>query len=213
MTQSNWRAPLALVAAMLPAMVSADTLYLRNGQRIEGELVSVRNDTVEFEERRSWGSGRVLRFDRDEVSRIEFDRRGGYGGGSGGGSGDAGGRPSGMRERQVIVSADVGWNDAGIEVRVGQTVYFEATGQVRWGRDRRDGPAGERNSPPNDGRPMPSRNAAALIGKVGNDSSDLFFIGDERGPIRMRASGRLYLGVNDDYLQDNSGNFRVVVYY
>lgn len=52
-----------------------------------------------------------------------------------------------------------------------------------------------------------------MIGKIGNTSGDYFFIGDERGAIRMRASGRLYLGVNDDFLADNSGNFRVVVYY
>ena len=42
---------------------------------------------------------------------------------------------------------------------------------------------------------------------------DLAFIGDETGPVRMRSSGRLYLGINDDVLTDNSGNFRVVVYY
>jgi hypothetical protein len=60
---------------------------------------------------------------------------------------------------------------------------------------------------------MPSRNAAALIGKVGNGSNDFFFIGDETGPVRMRSGGRLYLGINDDVLTDNSGNFRVVVYY
>jgi hypothetical protein len=98
-------------------------------------------------------------------------------------------------------------------VRSGQTLYFEASGNVRWGRDRRDGPAGENNSPSNPNRPLPNRSAAALIGKIGNTSGDYFFIGDERGAIRMRASGRLYLGVNDDFLADNSGNFRVVVYY
>ena len=206
----RWIARVAILLA-LPVSLQADTLYLRNGQRIEGELVGVRNDTIEFEERRSgYNSGRTLRFDRDEVVRIEFDRRGGYGGGN---TGDRDTRPSGMRERQVIVSGDVGWNDAGIEVRSGQTVYFEATGQVRWGKDRRDGPAGEKNSPVNNARPMPNRNAAALIGKVGADSTDLFFIGDETGPVRIRANGRLFLGVNDDFLQDNSGNFRVVIYY
>jgi hypothetical protein len=115
-----------------------------------------------------------------------------------------------MREKQTIVSGDVAWNDTGIEVRAGQTVYFEATGQVRWGKDRRDGPGGERNSPPNPNRPMGNRNAAALIGKIGDD---LFYIGDDSGPMRMRSSGRLYLGINDDVLSDNSGNFRVVVYY
>ena len=125
----------------------------------------------------------------------------------------SGGRPSGLRERQTIVSGDVAWNDSGIDVRAGQTIYFESQGQVRWGKDRRDGPAGERNSPSNPNRPMGNRNAAALIGKVGNGSTDYFFIGDETGPVRMRSAGRLYLGINDDVLTDNSGNFRVVVYY
>ena len=118
-----------------------------------------------------------------------------------------------MRERSTIVSADVAWNDTGIDVRAGQTIYFESTGQVRWGRDRRDGPAGERNSPSNPNRPMPNRNAAALIGKIGNASNDYFFIGDDSGAVRVRSSGRLYLGINDDVLTDNSGNFRVVVHY
>ena len=58
-------------------------------------------------------------------------------------------------------------------------------------------------------QPIPSRPAAALIGKIGDQ--DPFFIGDEQGPIRMRESGRLYLGVNDDYLEDNSSNSRVTV--
>ena len=198
------------VMLALTAGLQADTLYLRDGTRVQGELLSVRNGTIEFEERRGFGgSGRTLRFDRDEVVRIEFEtaRR------SGGNEFLSGGRPSGMREKQVIVSGDVPWNDAGIEVRAGSTIYFEAQGQVRWGRDRRDGPAGERNSPSNPNRPMGNRNAAALIGKVGNASTDYFFIGDETGPIRMRSSGRLYLGVNDDVLTDNSGKFRVVVYY
>jgi PA-IL-like protein len=204
----RWVLRLAILAA-LPVGLRADTLYLRDGSRVQGELISVRNNTIEFEERRGSGSGRTLRFDRNEVVRIEFDRSG-YNDGN---SNNSGGRPSGMRERQVIVSANVDWNDAGIEVRSGQTIYVEATGQVRWGKDRRDGPEGEHNSPPNQGRPMPNRNAAALIGKIGNGSNDYFYIGDDTGPIRVRSSGRLYLGVNDDVLNDNSGNFRVVVYY
>lgn len=194
---------------LLPAGLVADTLVLRDGTRLQGELIAVRNGVVEFQERSRYGGGRTIRLDRDEVVRIEFDA----GVPSGPGSGFVGGRPPGMRERQVIVSADVAWNDSGIDVRSGQTVFFEATGQVRWGRDRRDGPEGERNSPPNAGRPLPNRPAAALIAKVGNASGDVFFVGDEREGVRIRSSGRLYLGVNDDFLSDNSGNFRVVVYY
>ena len=198
----------AAFTLVLSTGLQADTLFLRDGSRLQGELISVRNGTVEFEERRGFGGGRTLRLDRDEVVRIEFEtaRR------SGGNNFAVGGRPSGMRERQTVVSADVAWNDTGIDVRSGQTIYFEAQGQVRWGRDRRDGPAGERNSPSNPNRPMGNRNAAALIGKIGG-GNDLFFIGDAPGPIRVRQSGRLYLGINDDVLTDNSGNFRVVVYY
>ena len=67
-------AQVAIVLA-LPVGLGADTLYLRNGQRIEGELVGVRNGQIEFEERRTFGGSRTVRFDRDEVDRIDFDNR------------------------------------------------------------------------------------------------------------------------------------------
>ena len=203
--------------AGLTAAVQADTLILRDGRRVQGELVAVRGDEIEFDGQRGFFGGRErMRFDRRDVARIEFDdergnrldrdddRRDD--------SRDTGGRPSGLRERGVNVEAATAWNDTGIDVRAGQTVYFTATGRVRWGPGRQDGPAGEHNSPRNDTRPIPTRPAAALIGRVGY-SSDAFFIGDDSGPIRMRSSGRLYLGINDDYLRDNSGSFRVTVYY
>lgn len=207
MVPQRWITRLAAVLVLLPVTLQADTLYLRDGTRIQGELIAIRNGQIEFEERRGFGGGRTIRFDRDEVDRIDFDNRR-YTSNPGGSSFD--GRPSGMRERQTIVSADVAWNDTGVDVRAGQTIYFEARGRVRWGRDRQDGPAGERNSPSNPNRPLGNRNAAALIGKIGND---MFFIGDDTGPVRVRTTGRLHLGVNDDVLTDNSGNFQVVVYY
>lgn len=194
-----WLATLACVAGAVG--LAADTLYLRNGRRVDGTLVSVRDGIVEFQPDR----GRLLRVPLADVRRIDLDEE----------SGPAPGavRPPGLRERVVTVLARTAWTDTGLDVRTGQVVYFEASGRVRWGRDRRDGPAGERNSPPNDARPLPTRPAAALIGRVG-DGSDVFFIGDERGGLRMRAEGRLlYLGINDDYLEDNADGFRVVIYY
>jgi hypothetical protein len=207
MIPRRWIAQVVIVLAM-PVSVGADTLYLRNGQRLEGELVGFRNGQVEFEERRSYGGSRTVRFVRDDVDRIDFNNRS-YTSNSNNSS-SFGGRPSGMRERQVLVAANQQWIDSGVDVRAGQTIYFEAEGRVRWGRDRQDGPAGERDSPSNPNRPMGNRNAAALIGRIGND---MFFIGDETGPVRVRSAGRLFLGINDDVLTDNSGNFRVVVYY
>jgi PA-IL-like protein len=212
---SRLMATAALVLS-LPLTLAADTLYLRNGNRVQGELLGIRGGTVEFEERRAFGGSRTIRVDRDDVDRIEFDRSGSGGWGNGGGnSWDNGnsrdnGRPSGLRERHVNVSAATDWTDAGVQVRAGQTIYFDASGQVRWGRDRRDGPEGEHNSPYNQARPLPNRPGAALIGRIGDD---VFFIGDTRDGIRVRSNGRLFLGVNDEYLQDNSGSFRVTVFY
>src|SRR5687768_14753840 len=152
MIPQRWIARGAMLL-VLTASVQADTLYLRDGTRVQGELISVRNGTVEFEERRGFGSGRTLRLDRDDVIRIEFDtaRR------SGGGPGNdllGGGRPSGLRERQTIVSADVAWNDTGIDVRAGQTVYFEAQRQARCGRVRGCVQSGEPNAHAHRERPM-----------------------------------------------------------
>ena len=90
-------------------------------------------------------------------------------------------------------------------------IYFEASGRIRWGSNRQDGPEGENNSPRNPSRPIPGRPAAALIGRVGDDAP--FFVGSDTEGIRVRGSGTLFLGVNDETLEDNSGSFRVTVYY
>ena len=39
--------------------------------------------------------------------------------------------------------------------------------------------------------------AVALLGKIGRGAG-AFLIGDQEGPVRMRESGRLFLGINDD---------------
>ena len=210
----------ALAAAFVLAgvAVQADTLVLRDGRRVQGELVAVRDGVIEFEGQRGLFGRERQRFDREDVLRIELDS---VGGGNNRYDNDrdnprddrtTDSRPSGMRERSISVQASQPWTDTGVSLRPGQTIYVEATGRVRWGPGRQDGPAGERNSPRNEGRPMPNRSAGALIGRVG-EGDGFFLIGDETGPIRVRDGGRLYLGVNDDYLQDNSGSFRVTIYY
>lgn len=199
-----WTAAALAVTLAGGGALLADTLVLRNGKQVEGELISVRGDSIEFEEEAFYGGRRT--YDRDDVLRIELGRSR-----HGRGDDDDRDRPPGMREREVMVDSDEPWTDTRIEVRSGQTVYFKASGKVRWGPDRSDGPGGESGSPRNPNRPIPSKPAAALIGRIDDDAP--FFIGDEEGPFRMRSSGRLSLGVNDDYLQDNRGSFRVIVSY
>jgi hypothetical protein len=212
-------AALALALSFSPVLV-ADTLVLTNGRRLQGELVGVSGRDIEFEERD--GRRRVVRIPRSEIARIEFDNGGIFDRDRGDGGlreerrddrrdGDVG-MPRGMRERTANVTAREAWTDTGIDVRAGQSIYFAASGETRWGPGRRDGAEGERNSPVNQGRPLPERAAASLIGRIG-DGNDVFFIGGDPGPFRARASGRLYLGINDDVLTDNSGSLRVTVSY
>jgi hypothetical protein len=208
----------ATVLAVCTASLVADTLVMRNGQRISGRLIGLREGVFEFEEDRGLRRGRVIKVEQADVRTIELDQdgpglfdRGDRDRDRGDRDGDQAGRPRGLREREVNVSARAPWTDTGVNVRNGQTVYFEASGRVRWGRDRQDGPEGENNSPRNPSRPIPGRPAASLIGRVGDDAP--FFIGSDAEGIRVRGSGNLFLGINDETLDDNSGSFRVTVYY
>jgi len=113
--------------------------------------------------------------------------------------------------REVPVAATRQWAPTGIMVTRGQELRFDAQGEVQLSNDANDRatPAGSllgRNAPR---APMPRQLAGALIGRVGNGAP--FGIGDQTGPIVMPASGQLFLGVNDDTLGDNLGEFKVTI--
>jgi hypothetical protein len=198
-------AAISLLVVAAGAIGLADTLVLTNGRRVQGELLGVFGREIEFEDRGGPGR-RIIRVPRTDIVRIEFqdDQFG---------NSQAGGRvvPPRMRERNVVVSPNEAWNDTGINVRAGQEIYFETTGQVTWSPNRRVDAAGTRNSGSNPARPLPDRAGGALIGRIGE--RDIFLIGLDVGPFRVRGNGRLYLGVNDDMLTDNTGAYRVIVSY
>jgi hypothetical protein len=118
------------------------------------------------------------------------------------------GRPG----RMITVSATTRWTDSGVDVTSGDVVSFSVAGTVSLGDDRSLGAEGDLDAAtPAPRRPMPDRPAGALIGRIGTSPDDTFFIGAERLPFRVRTSGRLYLGVNDDTLADDDGAFQVAV--
>jgi hypothetical protein len=196
-------AAISLLVIAAGMVASADTLVLTNGRRIQGELLGVFGREIEFEDRSGFGR-RIIRVPRADIDRIEFmdDRNS---------RDDARVVPRRMRERTVVVNANQAWNDTGIDLRNGQEVYFETSGQVTWSPNRRVDADGTRNSKPDTNRPLPERNSGALVGRIGE--RDIFFIGTDAGPFRVRGNGRLYLGVNDDQVDDNTGSYRVVVSY
>ena len=114
-------------------------------------------------------------------------------------------------ENQVVrVSAQTRWTDTGIVVRAGDVLNIRANGQVTMSNasDIAD-PAGSRSGRVAPDAPLRQHLAGALIGRIG-DSSVPFFIGNSE-TIRVQNSGRLSLSVNDDYLGDNTGEFRVTI--
>jgi len=71
------------------------------------------------------------------------------------------------------------------------------------------GPAGAHSGRRAPSAPFPDMPAGGLIARVG--ASAPFYIGDRTTLDRAPTSGRLYLGVNDDHLDDNGGEFRVTI--
>ena len=120
--------------------------------------------------------------------------------------------PAGRAGRMITVSTTERWTDSGIDVTAGDVVSFSVAGTVSLGDDRSLGAEGDLDAAavaPR--RPMTERPAGALIGRIGTSPDDTFFIGAERLPFRVRTSGRLYLGINDETLNDNDGAFQVAV--
>ena len=57
--------------------------------------------------------------------------------------------------------------------------------------------------------PEPGAPAGALIGRIGNGTP--FLIGANTSPIQVTGNGNLMLGINDDVLTDNSGQYHVTI--
>jgi hypothetical protein len=123
--------------------------------------------------------------------------------------GDAG--AVGTSGQTVRVDAAQPWTRTGLYVRAGDTITFDAEGTVRLSRNPDDttGPAGSRSGRRAAEAPIRDAAAGSLIARIGDSGPIL--VGNQRTIARAPVSGELYLGVNDDHLLDNSGEYRVTV--
>jgi hypothetical protein len=110
--------------------------------------------------------------------------------------------------RAIAVGGDRQWVDTGINVQGGDTVSINANGQIRVARDGGLMTAAGVSSGRTDGATLPDANVGGLVARIGN--SGAVFIGESR-TFRAPRAGRLYLGVNDNYFDDNTGQFNVTV--
>lgn len=116
----------------------------------------------------------------------------------------------GASGRTVVIDPRQRWIDTGLDVRAGDTVAVQASGTITLSNNGADvaGPGGAQSGRRANSAPLPTQTAGALIARI--DESAPIFVGD-RQVITANRTGRLYLGVNDDHLADNSGEIRVVL--
>jgi hypothetical protein len=129
------------------------------------------------------------------------------------------------RVYRLTVASNVQWTDTSYDVEGEQTLFFSASGGISLqvgnpmaycGPDGYDLKTVQ--------QPIQDRNIGALIGKVvllisievdeetreekRNEIEEIFFIGSAR-QVSLPISGRLFLGINENVVGDNSGQFTV----
>lgn len=118
----------------------------------------------------------------------------------------------GTTGRTIVVDSRVRWTDTGIDVRAGDMMTLNVQGNIRMSNDSNDvaDPWGARSGRKAQNSPVNTMPAGGLIAMV--SGSTPVFVGNRTDTaIRVPATGRLYLGVNDDHLADNAGEFRVSI--
>ena len=144
-------------------------------------------------------------------------------------SGGGADRPQDMVPlKELVVPGNAGWVDTGIDVEEDQELFFLCEGEISLQRGNPEASCGP------DGtdiqglqQPVPDHNLGAFVGKVGmvmsvrtdektgeeikEELARAFFIGRARTVV-IPMTGRLFLGINENVVRDNDGEFRVLVF-
>lgn len=227
-----------VVSLGLTLPVLADTIRLKDGSIIRGEIVNFRNEQFTI----LVGSGTRGRKSRitvymEDVESIEFE----------GAPADEASNPSTTPSQptyqpppntrpsnnppvspptnnpntssnptffpvNVRVRADNstnGWTNSGLVVRRGQRLRINATGRVNLGSNRFATADGLPNVQDRE-KLMRTQPTGGLIAVIGDDNDDFIFVGSSRDFVAQR-DGVLFLGINEGNLSDNTGSFEVVI--
>lgn len=220
----------ALIAVMAGSTLTfADTLKLKDGSIIKGKITKFGGGkfTVAMGE----GSRRKeLVFSAGEIDTIQFDE---FSPSDPGRTASNNTQPAVIPVKAVRSDDDVnrqqpvamkpiewkvkvladstanGWTNSGWVVRKGQRIRITGNGKVNLGRGNSSSPSGVA-SINDDQKLLKNVATGALIAVIGDDNNDFIYVGSEREFIATR-DGALFLGINEGYLDDNSGSFDVKV--
>jgi hypothetical protein len=189
---------------------SQHAVVLRNGQVIRGQVIEMghtdRADlTTDYIVTFRDENGQERRLPAAQVARVYFASPTAATTGTGAPAAPA------QAGAGIVVPANQQWTATGINVQKGETIRLNITGQIQLSNDANDvaqasGALSQRLAP---GAPLPQVLAGALIGRIGTTGKP-FGIGNVTS-LQMPETGQLFLGINDDNLADNKGEFRVEI--
>jgi hypothetical protein len=114
-----------------------------------------------------------------------------------------------VRVRVTAGSAANGWTDSGLMVRKGQRLRISATGRVSLGEGRFSTPTGLPRVVDTE-KLMRNEPTGTLIAVIGDDNDEFIAVGANREFYAPR-DGRLFLGVNEGKLEDNTGSYDALI--
>ncbi|HQX56752.1 MAG TPA: LecA/PA-IL family lectin [Pyrinomonadaceae bacterium] len=102
-----------------------------------------------------------------------------------------------------------GWTNSGWVLKKGQKIRVSGDGKISLGKGKSSTASGisELDDAQKLLKNVPT---GALIAVIGDDNNDFIYIGAEREFVATR-DGALFLGINEGFLDDNSGAFNVKV--
>jgi LmbE family N-acetylglucosaminyl deacetylase len=115
-----------------------------------------------------------------------------------------------MLASPCIVHGKDEWLDTGMDLKTGDVIDIRSNGEVVWKKSGFNwcSPDGNTTYTHWGNRAVLGSPVGALIGKIGGPKGYTFFVGS-KSRIEACADGRLFLGINDDNVEDNSGYFNV----
>lgn len=187
------RLAVIVLVLLAPALAAADTIQLKNGRVIKGQVVRFGNG--EF----------VIRVDRpdadrpdrvivlvDTVESIEFDTEGAA-------------APAPPAEKLIVLDSRQEVVATGIRLRRGNKVHIRASGEMQLSDGRVTSPAG---IPGRDSfLPFPGERVGVLVAMVGSPQSPTYHLIGEEAEFESRNDGELYLQINARSLDSARGAY------
>jgi hypothetical protein len=184
-------------------------IILRNGQTVDGRLSDIGGNQPKILYVDTPSGQR--QFNSDEVALVVLNPSGAAASAAGDNNRVAGTAGTiGRRQTTTFtVPGNQKWIETDVTVQGGQNVDVRVAGEIEYAPNARVTAAGApRRTPGGPDVPIPNAPAGALIGRI--DNGQPFVIGRNTS-VRMPQGGTLFLGINDDNVSDNGGNFRVII--